>query len=262
MRYIMPTFVSGTRHTISVGPYPVFVPPTFPLAAFFQHYWSAQTLTALPDGDPVDGWTDLNGGKVLAQSVPTSRPSFRANRLGYPAIQGDGIADHLFTSDNSLMLIGSVNPAKALFMVVSGSTVTANGEAGGWAFTGNNARHQMLRLIATQVVAITGTTVTGPTGFNGAVGQYQDAEINACLITSQGAEMKIVADNGTVATHVIGGSWETDRFSLCGRLRSSFVVPSQHYIHAVGITKGALAAALHADPSALFAAATTEWGTP
>lgn len=256
--------VVAQRGTVGVGRayFPAPVVPAYPLADLFDYYWSAQTLASITDGDPVPDWTDINAGKVLAQSVPTSRPAFRANRLGYPAIQGDGVADHLWSSDADLLINGAVSTPAALFMVLSGGTVTPNGEAGGWGYTFNNARHQIMRIIGSQVVAITGTTVTGPTGFYGAASQYQDAAINACLITTSGTELKVVADNGTVTTFAISGNWDTNRFALCGRLRSSFVVPSQHYIHACGIAKGALAAALHANPAALFAAASTEWGTP
>jgi hypothetical protein len=70
--------------------------------------------------------------------------------------------------------------------------------------------------------------------------------------------------NGSVVytSPALAGSWSHDRFSVGGWLRSTFVTPADFDCYACGLAFGAVAAGLHTDPSALFAACTTEWGTP
>ena len=243
----------------SVGEMEFPAPPQFPLAALVDYYWPASALT-VPLNDPVPDWTDVNAGKILDQTDPTRQPAL-IETLGSRAVKPDGSNDYLWTTDTDVMVNGAVaSTGYAHLLVVSGA-VNASGEQGGSASTANNNYVLTQSAIATTARAIYGTTGSGPAGITGAGGTYNTAIKQAILITCHNSQVKLWRNNVLLGTVSVSGNWSSNRFALGGRLRSSFVVPSPAAIHACGVAKGAIAIAYHTDPSALFAAATAEWGT-
>jgi len=225
----------------------------------FNFAWDPADL-ALANDDPVASWVDLIAGKSLAQAVGASQPLFKTSLLGYPAVKCDGSNDHLWSSDAALQLSGAAaSVSGALLFVLSGGG-NVSGEPGGWGNSTTTARSLTHRYAsATQYSAAYGSS--GSAGLLAAAGgTYVVGEINLMMITASSGVLKIWR-NGTLLTSVaIAGDWASNRFALGGRLRATFVVPTTAAFHGVGLAFGAEAAALHADPSAMFALASTKWG--
>lgn len=235
---------------------------SYPVGALLDYYFPATSLV-LADLAPVTSHTDVNTGtKTIAQAVVASQPAYHASQLGYPAVKCDGINDHLFSTDTDLMLNGAAASfSGACLFVISGGGNTS-GEPGGWANSTSTSRYLTHRFAsATQYSAPYGST--GSAGLLAAAGgTYDTAAINAMLLTASGGTLKVWRNGTQIASVAISGDWAHDRFAMGGRLRATFVVPTTAYFHATGLAFGSVAAALHSDPSALFAACTTEWGTP
>ena len=68
------------------------------IPSFVTFAWEADTIT-VGDGNAITTWTDSIAGKDLAQTTPSSKPLFRADTNGSPAVEFDGIASHLLSTD-------------------------------------------------------------------------------------------------------------------------------------------------------------------
>ena len=269
---VIQTYSAGAQ-TIQTYEAGAFVVPqavaAYPVGALLDYYFPATSL-ALANLDPVALHTDVNTGvKTLSQAVVASQPVYYADRLGYPAVLTDGSADFLGSTDSDLMLNGAVaSQSGALLLVVSGGSVVGR-ELGGWANSTDTAKYLVHRFSSPITIysALYYTSI-GSGGINGGAATYDPTAINAMLITTSGGTLKIWRNGTLIASGALPdtagdfGSWVHDHFAIGGRWRSSLVVAANAYYHATGLAFGTVAAGLHTDPSALFAACTTEWGTP
>ena len=224
----------------------------------FNFAWDPADLI-LSNDDPVPSWVDLIGGKSLAQAVVASQPLFKSAVLGYPAIRFDGVNDYLFTADTDLILNGSVaTQSAAVFLAMTGAIDVTDVPAV-WGDTVTAANALGFRSAGPTnmgyVRQTTGNSIVAATG-----GTYDPAAVNFIMITASGSEFKLWIDGTAVHTGAVTGNWVHNRFSIGGWLRATFETPADFDCLGLGLAFGAEAVALHADPTAMFALASTKWG--
>lgn len=233
--------------------------PLYPLSPFFNYYWTTANL-GLANNDPVASWTDVNANKVLAQATPSARPLYVAAST---SVQFNGTSHYLFTTDADVAQApdSDANPSTqcAMLIVASGSRAVTK-FSGGWGFSSDN---NPLCVMAEGTNTIQGQH-RNTAGTNRVTGTAASSGLAAMLITQNGDSFKCWQNGVQVGTTQTLGStpYDFDRFALGCLLRATPAGFSALSVRSTAVAKGALAAALHNNPSSMFAASASEWGTP
>lgn len=226
-------------------------PPSYPLAVFFYEYWSARS-PGLDDAEVLESWVGLNNS--VSMDIPN--PGW-----GFPYVEASeglqcGSNRMLLTEDSSVMFPDSTlhDPIDAAMLIVTtGGTV---GYHAAYGLSSNDTPFIGYNLARTTQYRNNAGTLTTINGLNA-------TDRRAWLWTQNEAEWKVWVNGSLFGTGTLGSEPRNfNRLAVGGLARTTFSQFSSNINHAVGVCGGTLAQDLHADPSAMFAAANEEWGTP
>ena len=100
--YVVGVYANGnevTEHSNQVRPDDAQAPEVPQTIQGLQLWVRVESLAGLADGAAVDVWPDEGGRSInLVQATAANRPTYRANAIGQPSVQFDGLNDLLASS--------------------------------------------------------------------------------------------------------------------------------------------------------------------
>lgn len=189
-----------------------------PFPTSLTHWWLADDLAAVGDGNAVSSWTDRISGVAVA-NTSTARPLYRATGLGsQPSVEFDGSNDSLVYSASDPVATTNVGAVIAVvtFGATTGSVWSSGDDAVSTRYMFGNLTSSRLRMQAAQNASADVVSFSQSTG----TGIFEWQANGIWELRKNNAVQAFTVDGGANVGRWFGGVTGRDRFSL-GSLASN-----------------------------------------